>query len=109
MKTPTLLAASTCNGIRTLGALALTAALAGCSGAPARGPSTEAFAGTRSLQTEPRPEAEWPVRHHRHPELGKCLVTPETNVASSGPVEAEASFVEGRSEVALEESTCGAR
>jgi hypothetical protein len=109
MKTSTLLAASTRNGFRYLGALALTAALAGCSGAPARGPSTEAFAATRSLQTEPRPEGEWPVRHHRHPELGKCLVTPETNQASSRAVDAEASFVEGPSEVALEESTCGAR
>lgn len=110
MTTPTLLAASTRNGFRHLGALALTAALAGCSGAPARGPSTEAFVATGSLPTEPRSEPGWPVHHHGHPELGKCLVTPETSeAASSGAVDAEASVVEGRSELALEKSTCGSR
>jgi hypothetical protein len=111
MKTPTLLPASTCNGIKWLAFMAAALVLAGCSGAAPRGPSAEPLLAGGSFQTV-HPEPEWPVRHHRHPELGKCLVTPE---ATTAPQEAtsdsrgnEARRVDGPTSDIDSKPMCGA-
>jgi hypothetical protein len=98
MKTPTVLPASTRTAFRWSTALAAAAVLAGCSGAAAKSAPAEPLRAESALHRV-SPGAEWPVHHRRHPELGKCLVTPEVtaegNAGKSASQRPEASLVDG--------------